>query len=129
MRVEVTFRNLSASQPLNAYASSKVDRLSRFLNKPIDAHVVLTKDGFRNVAECTMRDSGGHFAAKEESQEDMYAAIDGLIDKLAVQARRRKSKRKNHRAASTSGTLGEMEAIKSREEGADLDAELDALGE
>ena len=129
MRVEVTFRNLSPSKSLNDYASSKVDRLGRFLNRPIDAKVVLTKDGFRNVAECTLRDSSGHFTAKDESEEDMYAAVDGLIDKLAVQARRRKSKRKSHRANSIGGTLGEMEAVRSREQGADLDAELDALGE
>jgi putative sigma-54 modulation protein len=129
MRVEVTFRNLSASKSLQAYATSKVERLSRFLIKGIDAHVVLSKDGFRNVAECTMRDSGGTLAAKEESEEDMYAAIDGLVDKLAVQARRRKSKLKSHRANSLSGTLGEMEALQSAERGADLDADLDAMGD
>jgi len=129
MRVEVTFRNLSPSKPLQAYASSKVDKLGRFLNKGIDAHVVLIKDGFRHVAECTLRDSGGAFAAKDESEEDMYAAIDGLVDKLAVQARRRKGKLKDHRASSLSGTLGEMEALKSAERGADLDAELDAMDE
>jgi putative sigma-54 modulation protein len=129
MRIEVTFRNLSPSKSLQAYASTKVDKLSRLLNKGIDGHVVLTKDGFRHVAECTLRDSGGAFAAKDESEEDMYAAIDGLVDKLARQARRRKGKRSGHRANSMSGTLGEMEALQSAERGADLDAELEALGE
>jgi putative sigma-54 modulation protein len=129
MRVEVTFRNLSPSKPLQAYATAKIDKLARFLNKGIDGHVVLIKDGFRNVAECTLRDSGGAFAAKDESDEDMYAAIDGLIDKLAVQARRRKGKRSGHRANSLSGTLGEMEALQSAERGADLDADLEAMGD
>jgi putative sigma-54 modulation protein len=129
MRIEVTFRNLNPSKPLQGYASSKVEKLSRLLNKGIDGHVVLTKDGFRHVAECTLRDSSGAFTAKDESEEDMYAAIDGLIDKLAVQARRRKGKRSGHRTNSMSGTLSEMEALQSAERGADLDAELDAMGD
>lgn len=129
MRVEVSFRNLATSESLHDYAVDKVERISRVLIKPIDAHVVLTKDGFRHVAEATLRDSGGHFTAKDESEDDMYAAIDGMTDKLARQARRRKDKIKNHRARSLGGTLGEMEALSSKEAGADLDAELDALGD
>ena len=127
MRVEVTFRNFGASDSLHDYASEKVDRLSRFLIKPIDAHVVLAKDGFRNVAEATLRDSGGHFAAKGESEDDMYAAIDGMIDKLARQAKRSKERAKSHRADSIGGTLARKEAVASRARGADLDAELDAM--
>ena len=129
MRVEVTFRNFGASESLHDYAAEKVDRLSRFLLKPIDAHVVLAKEGFRNVAEATLRDSGGHFTAKGESDDDMYAAIDGMIDKLARQAKRAKERAKNHRVESIGGTLGRKEADASRARSQDLDAELDALEE
>ena len=55
--------------------------------------------------------------------------VDGLIDKLDVQARRRKGKRMGHRSKGVSDTVGEMEALRSKEAAADLDAELDALGE
>ena len=129
MRVEVSFRHLESSESLSEYATEKVGRLNRMLLKPIDAHVVLSKDGFRYVAEATVRDSGSHFTAKDESEDDMYSAIDRMSDKLARQARRWKSKMKDHRAASLGGTLGEMEALKSEQASEDLDAELDALGD
>ncbi len=129
MRVEVTFRNFAASKPLQSYATGKVEKLARFMNRAIDGHVVLTKNAFRNVAECTMRDTKGSITASYESEDDMYAAVDGLIDKLDIQARRRKGKRLGHRGKGVSDTVGEMEAIRSKEAAADLDAELDALGE
>jgi putative sigma-54 modulation protein len=129
MRVDVSFRNLAASEPLRDYASDKITKLRRFLVKPMDAHVVLTRDGFRNIAEAHVRAKGESFKGRESSDEDMYAAIDLMADKLAVQARRYKDRIRGHRASPTGGVVGALEEAASKTRSADLDAELDALEE
>ena len=129
MRVSVTFRNLSASEPIKAYAQDKMSRLRRFLINPIDAEVVLEQRGFLSVAEANIRASGRAFTGRESSEDDMYSAIDLMTDKLASQARRYKERVKDHKATPTSGVTGAKEAQLSRERAADIDAELDALDE
>jgi len=129
MRVSVTFRNFAASEPIRTYAQEKVSRLTKFLINPIDADVVLAQQGFLNVAEANVRASGKAFTGSESSENDMYAAIDLMIDKLASQARRYKTKVRDHQAIPTSGVTGAKEAQLARERASDIDAELDALGE
>ncbi len=97
MRIDITFRNLAPSEALRAYARDKVGRSKRFLPKLMDAHVTLTVDGFRNIAEAKLRGAGATFAAKESSKSDMYAAIDLLSDKIAKQAKRHKERKSEHR--------------------------------
>ncbi len=129
MRVNVTFRNVSASEALRDFAEEKVQRLTKLLIKPIDADVVLSQEGHRNHAEVHIRASGEVFTAAESSEADMYSAIDRMVSKLAVQARRHKDRARSHKARPLSGTLGRKEAEVSRQRAEDLDAELDALGE
>ncbi len=129
MRVEVSFRNLETSEPLKSYAEEKIGKLKRFLVKPIDAHVILSKDGFLHLAEANVRTSEGHFSGRVQSEDDVYAAIDLVTDKLAKQARRSHAKKNDHRAPRTGDVLGRAARSAEDEAAADLDAELDALGE
>ncbi|MCP4869982.1 MAG: ribosome-associated translation inhibitor RaiA [Proteobacteria bacterium] len=129
MRIDVAFRNVDPSDALKAYTEEKVGRVKRFLIKPIDAHVILTRDGFHHIAEANVRTAGEMFTGKETSDADMYAAIDVMVDKLAKQARRHHAKHTDHRAPATGRELGRSEDAFSKEASADLDAELDALGE
>ena len=101
MRVDVSFRNLATSEPLRDYASEKVARLRRVLVKPIDAQVVLSRDGFRNIAEARVRDKGSTFTGSESSEDDMYAAIDLVMDKVERQARRYKERMKQKKGRSS----------------------------
>lgn len=129
MRVDVSFRNLATSEPLRDYASGKIARLRRVLVKPIDAQIVLTRDGFRNIAEARVRAKGETFTGSESSEDDMYAAIDLMADKLSKQVRRHKDRLRGHRADPTGDIVGRLEAEISRDRSAELDAELDALDE
>ena len=129
MRVDVSFRNLATSEPLRDYASGKIARLKRVLVKPIDAQVVLTVDGFRNIAEARVRAKGETFTGRESSESDMYAAIDLMTDKLNRQVRRHKDRLRGHRADPVAGVVGRLEAEVSADRAAELDAELDALDE
>lgn len=97
MRVDVTFRNIAPSEALRTYARDKIGRIKRYFPTSMDAQVTLSLDGFRNIAESTLRGPGATFAARESSDTDMYAAIDLLSDKLAKQARRHKDKARARR--------------------------------
>ena len=56
-----------------------------------DIHVILSVEKLRHKAEATMHLSGGNMFADAE-QEDMYAAIDALVDKLDRQVKKTQGK-------------------------------------
>jgi putative sigma-54 modulation protein len=62
-----------------------------------DIHCVLTVEKLRHRAEATVNIAGGRLFA-DATEEDMYAAIDGLVDKLDRQIRRHKEKITDHHA-------------------------------
>jgi putative sigma-54 modulation protein len=59
-------------------------------------HVVLSVEKLQQKAEATMYMSGADVFA-DSVHEDMYAAIDGLVDKLDRQIKKHKEKLKEHR--------------------------------
>jgi putative sigma-54 modulation protein len=59
-------------------------------------HVVLSVEKLQQKAEATMHMSGADVFA-DSVHEDMYAAIDALVDKLDRQVKKHKEKLKDHR--------------------------------
>ena len=57
--------------------------------------MVLGVEKVRHKAEATMHISGGTLFA-DSVEEDMYAAIDGLVDKLDRQVKKHKEKMTDH---------------------------------
>lgn len=97
MQITVTFRHMDSSEPVRAYAEEKLGRLKKYIDDPIDAHIVLSVDKkFRHNADVTMIAKGITMQAKQTA-EDMYAAIDGVSDKLDRQLKRYKEKIKRHK--------------------------------
>jgi putative sigma-54 modulation protein len=96
MQVSVTFRNIQATEALKSYAREKVGRVQRHINQPVDAHVVLFRERFLNVAEIVLSANGRPLKCLARD-DDMYAAIDEAIDKLDRQIRKYAEKRKDHR--------------------------------
>jgi len=62
-----------------------------------DAHCILTVEKLRHKAEATVNVNGGKIYA-DATEEDMYAAIDGLADKLERRVRKYKEKLVDHHA-------------------------------
>lgn len=96
MRVTVTFRHLDSSEPLRKYALEKTERLAKYLFEPIDVHWALSVEKIRQIADATVAANSLTIKAQEASQ-DMYAAIDAVIDKLEKQVRKHKEKIKDHK--------------------------------
>src|SRR5207247_988212 len=84
MLITVTFRHVDPTPPLKAYAEEKLQRVRKYLHRPVDAHVILSVAKERHVAEITLKADHVTMFAEEETH-DLYSAIDLAIDKLEHQ--------------------------------------------
>jgi len=91
MQINVTFRHIEPSVPLKEYAEGKISRVKKYLEEPIEAHVVLKIEKFRHIAEVSIDANGMRVNGAEET-DDMYSAIDLLADTLENQVRKGKEK-------------------------------------
>ena len=92
VKVSVTFRHTAPTEALKHYAEEKVHKVGKYFNRPLDAHVILAIDSKeRQVAEVTMQARGVTLHGREET-DDLYAAIDLLMDKIEQQIRKYKTK-------------------------------------
>lgn len=91
MQVKVTGRHVEVSPALRAYAEEKIARLERYVDKIVDAHLILTIEKYRHIAEVTLHANGITIRGEEESG-DMYSSLDLVIDKIERQVRRYKER-------------------------------------
>ncbi|MFO7985120.1 MAG: ribosome-associated translation inhibitor RaiA [Desulfatiglandaceae bacterium] len=96
MAVTVTFRHTEPMESLKAYAEEKMAKTKKYLDSPLEAHIVLSVEKFRHIADVTLNIDGSRIKAVEET-EDMYSAIDKVMDKVELQVKKRMSKIREHR--------------------------------
>ncbi len=97
MQIDVTFRHMEVSEPVRAYVQEKLERVKKYIDEPIDAQAVLSVEKkIRHKAVVTISAKGITIKASEETN-DMYAAIDSMVDKLERQFKRYKEKLKKHK--------------------------------
>ncbi len=98
MQIKITGHHVEVTPALRAYVTEKMQKLDRHFDHVLSAHVVLNIEKIHHLAEATVNAAGKQLHATD-SASDMYAAIDGLIDKLDRQVRRYKDRlRGNHHA-------------------------------
>lgn len=97
MQVNLTGHHVDITPALRNYVDTKLEKLERHFDNVTNVHVILTVEKLRHKAEAEMHVSGNHLYA-DATEEDMYAAIDGLIDKLDRQIVKHKEKLKDHHA-------------------------------
>ncbi len=95
MKISVTFNKIAPSSPLKSYVQKKMDRFDKMLDRPAEAHVVLSVEKIRHIAEITLNCDRLNIHAKEES-ESMYSSIDALADKIKLQITKYKEKIRQH---------------------------------
>ena len=96
MQTSVTFKNLDPSENLKTYVAEKLDRFDRLLDNPAEANVVLSVEKFRHIAEINITGDRLNINGKEEVN-DMYSAIDMVLDKLEKQIKKSKQKSRERR--------------------------------
>jgi putative sigma-54 modulation protein len=96
--VKVTGRHVSITEAIKDYASKKVDNLHLDYPRIIEAHVILDVEKHRHFAEVILHCNNHITIEASHECDDMYASIDGVIDKIAQQMRKYKRKiLRNHR--------------------------------
>ena len=100
MQVSVTFRQLEPSEALKTYVTDRLKKFKRYLDGPLEAHVVLGLEKFRHLADITIN-SNGHMVKGREENADMYAAIDLVMDKIDMQLRKYRGKLREVKADRT----------------------------
>jgi putative sigma-54 modulation protein len=87
MNLQVSGHHLEITPALHDYVTGKLERITRHFDNVIDVNVILSVDKLKQKAEVTV-----HLAGKdvyvESVDEDLYAAVDGLVDKLERQVQK-----------------------------------------
>ena len=102
MHLKLTGHHLEITPAIRQRVGEKVERLERHFDHVNDMHVILEVDKLQHKAEATVNVSGGTLHA-ESVEQDMYAAIDVLIDKLDRQVVKFKEKLTDHRPKRAGG--------------------------
>lgn len=98
MQIQLTGHHVEITPALRQYVTEKMERLARHFDHVSNVHVVLSVEKLRQKAEATINLSRGTVFAEAEA-EDMYAAIDVLVDKLDRQVKKQKEKNTDYRSS------------------------------
>jgi len=118
MDITLTFRHMEPTESLRTYAEEKISKINKYLDFPIEAHIVLTVEKFRHMADVTLSLNGARIKGVEVT-EDMYSAIDQVMDKIEIQVKKHLSKIRKRRADNIKGeeTLTSEEGEETSETG------------
>ena len=93
MQLNITGNNVEITEALRELLQPNLPNLSNIFDRINQVYVVLKVEKVTHTSDATLHVNGGEIHASAEGQ-DMYAAIDGLIDKLARQLTKHKDKLK-----------------------------------
>ena len=97
MEISVTFRHLEPQDALRDYAQEKVSRIEKYVSTITEAHVILSLEKRSYRAEVIVNVNRAQITAKESSEDNMYTAIDLVMDKIERQAKKYKDKITSHK--------------------------------
>jgi len=98
MQVSMTGRHVELTDPLKQYVQEKLKHLKHSFDQVVDVHVVLSVEKFRQRCEISIQANRLNIHGSHET-EDMYASIDGVVDKLDRQLKRYRAKMRKHQAS------------------------------
>jgi ribosomal subunit interface protein len=98
MEMQFYFKEMDSSDALRDYAELKIrDKVSKLSSKPVMAHVTFSLQPPKRKIHLHLHAGDGVSSEVEIVDEDMYAAIDKMVDTLEEQLRRQKEILKDHR--------------------------------
>jgi ribosomal subunit interface protein len=98
MESTVTFRHMDNDQQLKEYGIEKISKLEKYLDSVLDAEITFTVEKHRHRSSVVLTADGVRITAEHES-EDMYSAVDLVVDKLEKQLKRHREKLRQHKGA------------------------------
>jgi putative sigma-54 modulation protein len=95
MQINLSGHHVEVTDSLRDFVNSKFAKLERHFDHINNVYVVLTVEKLNQIAEATVHLNGSEVHASAQNQ-DMYASIDSLIDKLDRQILKYKGKITQH---------------------------------
>jgi len=99
----MTGRHVELTDPLKQYVQEKLQHLKHSFDQVVDVHVVLSVEKFRQRCEIAIQANRLNIHGSHET-EDMYASIDGVVDKLDRQLKRYRAKMRKHQVSPENNT-------------------------
>lgn len=96
MQLNLSGHHVDITDSMRNYVEEKLTKLERHFDHVTNVQVILSVEKLRQKAEASVHLAGNDVFA-ECTDEDMYTAIDALIDKLDRQVLKHKEKLKSHR--------------------------------
>lgn len=98
MELMLNGRNMEVTTRLRNYVEKKTSRLDRYMPNLKEVRVDLSSENTRSsverhVAQITIRDTRGTILRAEERSNDVFAAVDAVVDKLYRQIQRYRGKK------------------------------------
>ena len=114
MNLKISGHHLELTPSLREYVQNKLERIKRHFDNVIDVTVILavddnTEKDKRQRAEINLHMRGKDLHVESEAQ-DMYSAIDILMDKLDRQVLKHKDRFQDHHRTAVRGYDGATEA-------------------
>lgn len=100
MNLHLTGHHLQISPAIRDYVAAKLARITHHFDHVIDVNVILSVEKLRHKIEASVHVRGKDIFC-ESIDNDMYAAIDSLVDKLDRTIIKHKEKNLEHRHAET----------------------------
>ena len=91
MNLNLTGRHLEITPAIREHVLSKLDKVKRHFDNVIDINVILSVDKLVQKAEANVHVSGKNIFA-ETADDNLYVAIDALVDSLDRQVLKHKEK-------------------------------------
>jgi putative sigma-54 modulation protein len=95
MNLQISGHHLEVTPAIREYVTGKLERVTRHFDNVIDVNVILSVEKLKQKAEVTVHLPGKDIFV-EEIDEDLYAAVDTLVDKLDRQVQKYKQKMQDH---------------------------------
>lgn len=92
MKFTITGKNIELTEALKQYAEEKIGKLENVLKEDTDVVIYMSTERNLQIVEVNIKAGADVYRAQEE-HEDMYAAIDELVDVLQRQIRKKKERK------------------------------------
>lgn len=109
MRIHIVARKIKLTRAIKDFVEAKIRKLTGYSDNIVWAQAIMTVEKKSHIAEVVVHVGRQTMKASAVS-EDLYSAIDKVMDKIEVQVKKYKEKRKNHKVAVNNYELPEFSA-------------------
>ncbi len=97
MEIYITGRNSSVTDSMKRHIQDKLNKIEKYTHKNMSVYVILDAEKYRFIVEVNINTNLVKIHCREES-ENMFTAIDKIVDKLERQMRKTKEKIQDHKS-------------------------------